>query len=203
MARASPIKVKARIHLALRQRTVISGPMRKLDRSVVLVGMMGSGKSAVGRRLATALGMAFRDADTEIEAAAGCSVNEIFARYGEPAFRDGERKVVLRLLEGPPLVLATGGGAFIDAETRARIKTKAISIWLKADLDLLTERVSRRQTRPLLNNGNPREVLEKLMRERAPIYSQADIMIESDDGPHETIVKRIMTALELRANKAS
>lgn len=203
MPRASPIRVKVRIHLAPRQRRVISGPMRKLDRSVVLVGMMGSGKSAVGRRLATALGMAFRDADTEIEAAAGCSVNEIFARYGEPAFRDGERKVVLRLLEGPPLVLATGGGAFVDAETRARIKTKAISIWLKADLDLLTERVSRRQTRPLLNNGNPREVLEKLMRERAPIYSQADITIESDDGPHETIVKRIMAALEMRANKAS
>jgi shikimate kinase len=164
---------------------------------------MGSGKSAVGRRLATALGVPFRDADNEIEAAAGCSVNEIFLRYGESAFRDGERKVVSRLLDGPPLVLATGGGAFVDTETRARIKAKAISVWLKADLDLLTERVARKNTRPLLKTGDPREVLEKLLRERAPIYAQADITIESDAGPHESIVRRIMTALEMRVSKAS
>jgi shikimate kinase len=177
--------------------------MRKLDKTIVLVGMMGSGKSAVGRRLAAALGVPFRDADSEIEAAAGCSVDEIFSRYGESAFRDGERKVVSRLLEGPPQVLATGGGAFVDAKTRGRIKTQAISVWLKADLDLLAERVARKATRPLLKGANQREVLEKLMIERAAIYAQADITVESDAGPHDAIVKRIMTALEMRANKAS
>ncbi len=172
--------------------------MRKLEKSVVLVGMMGSGKSAVGRRLATALGVPFRDADTEIEKAANCSVNEIFARLGETAFRDGERKVVARLLAEPPHVLATGGGAFADAETRARIKARAISVWLKADLDLLVERVSRKESRPLLKNGNPRDVLEKLLREREPIYSQADITVESDRSAHEIVVNRIVAALEKR-----
>ena len=177
--------------------------MRKLDKSIVLVGMMGSGKSAVGRRLAAALGVPFCDADSEIEAAAGCSVNEIFARYGEAAFRDGERKVVSRLLDAPPQVLATGGGAFIDDSIRARIKSRAISVWLKADLDLLAERTARKSTRPLLKGDNPRGVIEKLMRERASIYAEADITVESDAGPHDAIVKRIVTALEMRASKAS
>lgn len=172
--------------------------MRKLDKSVVLVGMMGSGKSAVGRRLAKALGVPFHDADTEIERAAGCSVNEIFARHGEAAFRDGERKVVARLLDEPQQVLATGGGAFLDERTRTRIKAEAISVWLKADLALLVERVSRKETRPLLKNVDQRAVLEKLIRERDPIYAQADITVESDESPHEAIVKRIVAALEQR-----
>lgn len=177
--------------------------MRKLDKSVVLVGMMGSGKSAIGRRLATALGAPFRDADTEIERAAGCSVNEIFARHGESAFRDGERKVVARLLNEPPQVLATGGGAFLDEKTRARIKAEAISVWLKADLALLVERVSRKETRPLLKNVDQRAVLEKLIHEREPIYAQADITVESDESPHDSIVKRIVVALEKRTGVAS
>ncbi len=177
--------------------------MRKLDKSVVLVGMMGSGKSAIGRRLATALGVPFRDADTEIERAAGCSVNEIFARHGESAFRDGERKVVARLLNEPPQVLATGGGAFLDEKTRARIKAEAISVWLKADLALLVERVSRKETRPLLKNVDQRAVLEKLIHEREPIYAQADITVESDESPHDSIVKRIIVALEKRTGVAS
>ena len=170
--------------------------MRKLDKPVVLVGMMGSGKTAVGRRLATALGVPFRDADAEIEAAAGCSVNDIFSRYGESDFRAAESKIVMRLLDEPPHVLATGGGAFMDAGTRARIKARAISVWLKADIELLAERVARKGTRPLLKERNPREVLEKLMHERAPIYAEADITVESGAGLHEVIVKRIMAALE-------
>src|SRR6202008_2371950 len=121
--------------------------MQKLQKSVVLVGMMGAGKSSIGRRLASTLGVPFRDADAEIEAAAGCTVNEIFARYGEDAFRDGERKVLARLLAEPPHVLATGGGAFVDPETRERIKKDAISVWLKADLDLLLDRIGRTDTR--------------------------------------------------------
>ena len=170
--------------------------MRKLGKTIVLVGMMGSGKSAVGRRLAVALGVPFRDADTEIEAAAGCSVNEIFSRYGEDEFRGAERKIVARLLDEPPHVLATGGGAFVDDDTRARIKAQAISVWLNADIELLAERVARKGTRPLLKEGNPREVLEKLMRERAHIYAEADITVESDAKPHDVIMKRIIAALE-------
>lgn len=176
--------------------------MRTLEKSVVLVGMMGSGKSAVGRRLAAALGVPFRDTDAEIEAAAGCSVNDIFSRLGEAAFRSGERKVMARLLAEPPHVLATGGGAFADKETRARIKAKAISVWLKADIELLAERVARKRTRPLLKEGNPREVLEKLMREREPLYAEADITVESGADAHETTVKRIVEALEKHMGKA-
>jgi shikimate kinase len=172
--------------------------MRKPEKTIVLVGMMGSGKTAVGRRLATLLGVPFRDADAEIEAAAGCSVNEIFARYGEADFRSAERKIVTRLLGEPPHVLATGGGVFIDDDVRARIKADAISVWLKADLDLLAERVARKGTRPLLKDGNPREVLGKLMHERAPIYAQADITVESGAGAHDAVVKKIIAALETR-----
>jgi shikimate kinase len=170
--------------------------MKELDKSVILVGMMGAGKTSVGKRLARAMGVPFRDADREIEEAAGCTVNEIFERLGEPAFREGERKVIARLLGYPPHVLATGGGAFIDPETRAGIKERAISVWLKADLDLLLERVSRKDTRPLLRNSKPREVLKKLLQEREPIYSQADITVMSDAGPHETVVNRILDALK-------
>ncbi len=204
VARASPEKLSLiKLRLIKAGQTSITGRMHKLEKSVVLVGMMGSGKSAIGRRLAATLGVPFRDADPEIERAAGCSVNEIFARHGEAAFRDGERKVIARLLDEPPQVLATGGGAFLDEQTRARIKAEAISVWLKADLALLEERVMRRATRPLLKNGNPREILEKLMCEREPIYAQADITVESDTSPHDEIVKRIVEAVEKRTGGSS
>lgn len=172
--------------------------MERLKRTVVLIGMMGAGKSAVGRRLAAKLDVAFRDADSEIEAAAGCSISDIFDRFGEGAFREGERKVIGRLLGETPHVLATGGGAFVDADTRARIKDAGVSIWIKAPIDVLLARVSRRDTRPLLRNGDPREILERLLVERTPIYAQADLTVESEDGPHHTAVDRIVAALQSR-----
>lgn len=177
---------------------VSESQMKPLNKSVILVGMMGAGKTSVGKRLASALGVPFRDADSEIEEAANCTVNEIFDRLGEPAFREGERKVIARLLKEPPHVLATGGGAFMDAETRERIKQNAISVWLKADIELLLERVSRKDTRPLLRNTDPRTALQKLLAEREPIYAEADITVMSDAGPHETVVRRILKALEER-----
>jgi len=173
--------------------------MRKLDKTLVLVGMMGAGKTSVGRRLASGLGVPFKDADAEIELAAGCTINEIFERFGEPAFRDGERKVIARLLTEPPHVLATGGGAFIDPETRERVKQDAVSIWLRARLDLLMERVLRKDNRPLLRNTDSRATLERLLKEREPFYAQADIIIESDEGPHEAVVRRILAALDARS----
>jgi len=176
--------------------------MRKLEKTLVLVGMMGAGKTSVGRRLAGVLGVPFRDADVEIETAAGCTINEIFERFGEPAFRSGERKVIARLLSDPPHVLAAGGGAFVDAETRQRIKESAVSIWLRAPLDLLIQRVTRKDTRPLLRNTDSRTTLERLLREREPIYAQADIIIESDEGPHDVVVKRILAALDGRTTAA-
>ncbi|MDE3114471.1 MAG: shikimate kinase [Pseudomonadota bacterium] len=169
--------------------------MTNLTRTVALVGMMGVGKSSIGRRLAARLGVPFRDADSEIEAAAGCSINEIFDRYGEAAFRDGERKVIARLLTLPPHVLATGGGAFIDSEIREGIKKTASSVWIEAPLDLLVERVGRRNTRPLLRGGEPREILEKLLAERNPVYAEAAIHVESEEGPHGAQVERILNAL--------
>jgi shikimate kinase len=172
--------------------------MRRLDKTLVLVGMMGAGKTSVGRRLATVLGVSFRDADAEIELAAGCTVNEIFERFGEPAFRAGERKVIARLLREPPHVLATGGGAFMDAQTRERIRQEAVSVWLRAPVELLLERVMRKDTRPLLRNTDRRAALERLLTEREPFYAEADIVIESDDGPHDTAVKGIVAALDLR-----
>jgi shikimate kinase len=175
--------------------------MRRLDKTLVLVGMMGAGKTSVGRRLASILGVPFRDADAEIELAAGCTINEIFERFGEPAFRAGERKVIARLLGEPPHVLATGGGAFMDVETRARIRQSAVSIWLKANLELLLERVTRKDTRPLLRNTDNRTALERLLAEREPIYAQADITVESDEGPHDAVVKRILAALDARLVK--
>ena len=172
--------------------------MTTLGRTVALVGMMGAGKSSVGRRLATRLGVPFKDADSEIEMAAGCSVSEIFERYGEPAFRDGERKVIARLLEEPPLILATGGGAFIDPQTRTRLKEHTVTVWIKAPVEVLINRVSRRGNRPLLQTANPRETLERLLTQRTPIYSEADLSIESDEGPHSAAVDLILDALKER-----
>ena len=167
----------------------------RVDRSLVFVGLMGAGKSAIGRRLASRLGLAFVDADNEIERAAGCSITDIFELHGEAAFRDGERRVIVRLLERPPHVLATGGGAFMDADTRATIRQRGISIWLRADLDLLVSRVARRNDRPLLAGGDARAILQRLMEERHPIYAEADIVVESMDGPHEQTVQSVLSAL--------
>jgi shikimate kinase len=166
-----------------------------VDRPVVLVGLMGAGKSCIGRRLAQRLRLPFVDADREIEQAAGCSIPEIFDRHGEQAFRDGERRVILRLLESPPFVLATGGGAFMDPRTRAAIREKAISIWLRADLDLLARRTGRRGDRPLLQVEDPRATLAELMAARYPVYAEADITVDSQDGPPEATLDRVMAAL--------
>jgi shikimate kinase len=169
---------------------------RAPDRTVVLVGMMGAGKSCIGRRLASRTGMAFIDADTEIEKAAGCTVAEIFARYGAAAFRDGERRVMARLLQEKPAILAAGGGAFIDPDTRALIRTQAISVWLRADLDTLVARTKGRSHRPLLNSGDPRATLADLMDVRYPIYAEADITIDTGvDNPNLTCT-RVLAAIE-------
>ncbi len=165
-------------------------------KTIVLVGLMGAGKSHIGRRLATRLGLPFADADIEIEAAANCSIEDIFELHGEEAFRDGERRVIARLLDGPVMVLATGGGAFINPDTRARTREKAIAIWLRADVDLLLKRVSRRDDRPLLKRGEPREILERLIAERYPVYAEADIVVDSVDGPPSLTVDRVMSALQ-------
>jgi shikimate kinase len=166
-----------------------------LDRSIVLVGLMGAGKSSVGRRLAKRLGLSFFDADHEIEAAAGCSIDEIFSRHGEEAFRTGERQVIARLLKGEPHILATGGGAFMDPETRAAIAENGISVWLKADLHILVERVLRRDNRPLLKQGDPEQILRNLMAERDPIYALANITVTTGVGPHEEVVEEIAKAV--------
>lgn len=167
-------------------------------RSVVLIGLMGAGKSAIGRRLGKRLGLPFVDADKEIEAAAGKTINEIFAEHGEDYFRDGERRVIARLLDGGPIVLATGGGAYMNERTRAEIAERGLSVWLKADLDILMERVSRRDTRPLLKAGDPRKIMQNLMDERYPVYAGADITIESRNVPHEVILEEIVEALAAR-----
>lgn len=173
------------------------------DKSLVLIGLMGAGKSAIGRRLAARLGLPFVDADSEVELAAGCSIEDIFNLHGEAAFRDGERRVIARLLNGPPHVLATGGGAFMDPETRARIRETAVSIWLRADLDVLLDRVSRRDNRPLLKQGDKREILERLMAERYPVYAEADIVVESRDAPHDSVVSSILDELARHEERAS
>lgn len=160
--------------------------------------MMGAGKSSIGRRLAGKLNVEFRDADTEIETAAGCTINEIFARYGEPAFRDGERKVIARLLTLPPHVLATGGGAFADAETRARIKEQAVSVWIHVPLATLVERVGRRDTRPMLKDGDPAEIMARLYREREPLYALSDLKIDTEDSPHQSAVDGTLNLLRER-----
>lgn len=162
----------------------------------MLVGLMGAGKTNIGRRLAQRLGLGFTDADSEIEAAAGESIEEIFERRGEAVFREGERKVIARLLGNPVHVLATGGGAFMDPETRALIRERGISIWLRADLELLHQRVSRRNNRPLLKQGNPREILARLIDQRYPVYALADIAVDTVEGPPEATMERVMSALE-------
>jgi len=164
-------------------------------RSIVLVGLMGAGKTTVGKRLAGTLKLPFTDADAEIEKAAGKSIEEIFAEHGEPYFRDGERRVITRLLQDGPQVLATGGGAFMNASTRSKIKEAGISVWLRADLPLLLKRVLRRSHRPLLKQSDPRSVMERLIEERYPVYALADITVDSRDVPHDLIVKEIVDAL--------
>jgi shikimate kinase len=164
-------------------------------RSIVLVGMMGAGKSSVGRRLATRLGLTFVDADTEIEAAAGMSIADIFAAHGEAYFRSGEARVIARLLEGGPQVMATGGGAIMNPDTRALIGAKAVSIWLDAEYEVLLRRVKRRTDRPMLKTADPAETLRRLLDERRPVYGQADLTIRSRDAPHDTIVGEAIVAL--------
>jgi shikimate kinase len=171
-------------------------------RSIVLVGMMGAGKSSVGRRLASRLGIPFVDADIEIEKAAGMTITEIFASHGEPYFRAGEARVIARLLEGGPQVLATGGGAFMNADTRTNIRTKGVSVWLRATLEVLSRRIKRRNDRPLLTTADPVETLRRLMDERYPVYAQADLTVESRDVPHEAIVDEIIEGLRGRLPSA-
>ena len=167
-------------------------------RSIVLVGMMGAGKSTIGRRLATRLRLPFTDADTEIEAAAGMSIPDIFEAHGEPHFRDGEARVIARLLDHGPIVLATGGGAFMREETRDRIRAKAISIWLRADADVIMRRVRRRADRPLLQTADPEATVNRLLGEREPVYQNADLTILSRDVPHDRIVEECIEALRAR-----
>ena len=172
-----------------------SDPLRPPSKTIVLVGLMGAGKTCIGSRLATRLGLPFVDADAEIEKAAGCTVSDIFELYGEPAFRDCERRVIARLLAGPVQVLATGGGAFMDEGTRAQIRDGAISVWLRADLQLLLSRTARRGNRPLLRNGGRRETLKRLMADRHPVYAEADIVIDSARESPEATVDRLIEAL--------
>jgi shikimate kinase len=167
-------------------------------RSIVLVGMMGAGKSTIGRRLATRLRLPFTDADTEIEAAAGMSIPDIFETRGEAQFRDGEARVIARLLDHGPIVLATGGGAFMREETRDRIRAKAISIWLRADADVIMRRVRRRADRPLLQTADPEATVNRLLGEREPVYQNADLTILSRDVPHDRIVEECIEALRAR-----
>jgi shikimate kinase len=168
-------------------------PLRR--RTIALVGLMGVGKSSVGRRLANALELPFRDADTEVETAAGRSIADIFAQLGEPAFREGERRVIARLLDQPPHVLATGGGAFMNDDTRSLIKSKALSVWLKTDLDVLARRVGRKETRPLLAGKEPMDVLQAQADIRYPVYAQADVMVETGDAAHHVTVDQVIRAL--------
>jgi shikimate kinase len=168
------------------------------SRSLVLVGMMGAGKSSIGRRLAARLEIPFVDADTEIERAAGMTISDIFAKHGESSFRSGEARVIARLLESGPQVLATGGGAFMLADTRALVGQKGISIWLKADYDILMRRIRRRNDRPLLNTENPADTLRQLIAERYPVYGLADVTVHSRDVPHDTIVDEILAAVAQR-----
>ena len=168
-------------------------PLR--NRTIALVGLMGVGKSSVGRRLANALELPFRDADNEVETAAGRPITEIFAELGEAAFRDGERRVIQRLLEEPPHVLATGGGAFMNDETRALLKEKALVVWLRADLELLARRVGRKDTRPLLKDADPLTVLKAQAEQRYPIYAEAHVALDTGDTAHHVTVSQVIDAL--------
>ena len=176
------------------QKAVSSGPEAQLlaalgPRSIVLVGMMGAGKSSIGRRLATRLAIPFVDADAEIEAAAGMTIAEIFEKHGEPEFRKGEKRVIARLLDGGPQVLATGGGAVMDADTRGLIKTRGVSVWLKADLEVLLRRTKRRAERPLASK------IETLLPEREPFYALSDLIVQSREEPHDAVVEELIVAL--------
>ncbi len=168
-------------------------PMR--ERTIALVGLMGVGKSTVGRRLAKRLGLAFADGDAEIEGAAGMAVSEIFASMGEAEFRAGEARVMRRLLEGPRIVLATGGGAILRDETRALLKEKAVTVWMRADLDVVAQRVQRRDTRPLLRGRDPLETLRGLAEARYPLYAEADVTVDVGGGAHAEAVEEILKAL--------
>jgi len=167
-------------------------------RSLVLIGMMGAGKSSIGRKLAQRLNLPFVDADSEIERAAGMSISEIFAKHGEPYFRAGEARVITRLLDGGPQVLATGGGAFMHPQSREAIRAKGISIWLRADYDVLMKRIKRRNDRPMLKTDDPGETLRRLMQERDPVYAEADVIVHSRDVPHEIIIGEIISAVAPR-----
>lgn len=166
-----------------------------IDRPIILVGLMGVGKSTVGKRLATLLGCGFVDADEAIEEAAQRSIAEIFDEFGEAYFRDGERRVIARLMEEHTGVIATGGGAFVDDQTRTLILENGIAVWIDCDIDTLVERVSRRNTRPLLRDGDPKEILTRLLQERAPYYSQAQARVVSSDGPHNDTARSIIEAI--------
>ena len=182
---------------------VLLSVLKALDgRSLVLVGMMGAGKSSVGKRLATKLSLPFVDADEEIEAGARMTIPEIFEKFGEPYFRDGERRVIARLLESGPCVLATGGGAYMNPSTRERIAKSGVSVWIKPDVEVLLRRVRKRSNRPLLQTADPEATLKRLLEERNPVYGLADIMVEAHDGPHEIVVEQILTALAARAHAA-
>ena len=173
----------------------MTAPLPPITRTIALVGLMGVGKSSIGRRLATRLGLAFRDADAEIEAAAGRSISEIFADFGEAEFRNGERRVIARLLDDPPHVLATGGGALTDAQTRALLKAKATTVWLRADLEVLASRIARRDHRPLLKGRDPMEVLRAQAAAREPFFAEADIVVESGESLHHVAVEAMVRAL--------
>ncbi len=178
-----------------------AGEALPLGRTIVLVGLMGAGKSCIGRRLAQRLNVDFVDADAEIEQAAGCSVAEIFEKYGEAFFRDGERRVMTRLLQGPPTILAAGGGAFLDPETRKLIGEKAISVWLRADLETLVARTKGRGHRPLLNEGDPRDTLAKLIETRYPVYAEANITVDTGaDNPTVTCTRVIQALVGIRGD---
>jgi shikimate kinase len=182
------------------QEQVIAAPEEAIvaalgKRAIVLIGMMGAGKSTVGRRLAARLGLGFVDADVEIESAAGMSIPDIFATHGEQAFRDGEVRVIARLLDGAPNVIATGGGAWMRPDTRERIRARGVSVWLKADADVLLRRVKRRSDRPLLQTADPAATIEKLVAERYPVYAEADLTLLSREVPHDRIVDECIAAL--------
>ena len=172
-----------------------SPPPFSPPRTIALVGLMGAGKSAIGKRLAMRLGLPFVDADDEIERAAGFSIAEYFERFGETQFREGERRVIERLLDGPKHVLSTGGGAYMNAKTRELMRDKAITVWLRADIDVLFNRVKRRGHRPLLKQGNPKDILQRLMEQRYPVYAEADLTVDSTAQPAELTTEHVIDAL--------
>jgi shikimate kinase len=170
-------------------------------RCVVLIGMMGAGKTSIGRRLANLLHLPFVDADAEIEKAANLTISEIFEHYGEPHFRDGEERVIARLLAGGPAVIATGGGAYMSAETRERCRESGVTVWLKADVPVMLERVRKKGNRPLLDGPDPEGKMRELLTEREPVYARADITIASREGPHQTVVSEMLNALDTHLAK--